>query len=123
MPDIVWDDVTDAFPNDAALAAIAAGAAAGPLAVANGLSAWAFGGSTSGKYKYARVLVAAHYAMHSGSGGTPVAGPVISEATKSISRTYAQLNKNAGTDWSSTTYGQQYAELVRTSAARWPRVM
>jgi hypothetical protein len=119
MADITWADVTAAFPNDTALAAVTEPAAAGPLAVANNLAASSFGADT---YTYARVLVAAHYASRgNGGGGSAPAGPLVSESADNISRSYAASAVGGSSDWSTTSYGQLYAALVRTSRARLPR--
>jgi hypothetical protein len=117
MADITWADVTAAFPNDTALAAVTEPAAAGPLAMANNLSSAAFGSET---FTYARVLVAAHYATRGNRGGVPSAGPLTSESADNISRSYGAASNTS--DWATTSYGQLYATLVRTSRARLPRM-
>ncbi len=120
MADITWADVTAAFPNDTALAAVTEPAAAGPLAVANNLSSSAFGSET---FTYARVLLAAHHATRNRAGGAAgPAGPLTSESADNISRSYAAQVGSSSSSLSSTSYGQLYSELVRTSRARMPRM-
>lgn len=125
---ITWADVTAAFPKDAALAAITTPAEQeGPLVAANSLNGCVFGV----REKYARVLVAAHYATLglgqsvTGGGGTVgYAGAITSERVGGISRSYGVNGGTAtGASWGATTYGQRYLDLVRTSRARWPVVM
>lgn len=76
------------------------------------------GGEDSARLRRARMLLAAHMASTGGSGGDVIAGPVISETTGGISRTYAQVVSGDG--YEGTTYGQELARLIRTSAARIP---
>lgn len=85
-----------------------------------------FGGEDAQRLRMARIFLAAHIATLNSYGGTVLAGPVISETAGDISRSYALANayitdgeKNA---WSATSYGQMYAMLIRTSAARMPKV-
>ncbi len=70
----------------------------------------------------ARAYLAAHYATISLSGGDVTAGPVISEETGGIKRTYALVD---GSDIAAggTTYWNLFKFLVRTSKARMPRVI
>ena len=87
------------------------------------LSVSLLGGEESARLRRARVLLAAHMAtMTGGEGGAVIAGPVLSESTGSISRSYANLIGAAGRDFSGSSYGDEYVRLVRHSAARLPRV-
>ncbi len=76
-------------------------------------------------YKLVRLYLAAHFGTLSipGESGSAVAGPVISETVGGISRTYALVSDAAASTFSSTTHGQMYAFLIRTSRARLPRVI
>ena len=87
--------------------------------MANNLSSSSFGAEI---YTYARMLVAAHHATRNSAGGSAPAGPLTSEAADNISRSYAASANGSASDWSSTSYGQLYATLVRTSRGRLPRM-
>ncbi len=118
MADIVWTDVTD-FASE--LSTVDSDAQVVILAYVNdALSVSAFGGETSPKLKLARIYLAAHVGTLS-RGGTPMAGPVTSETDGTIARSYAARAIANPSDWDSTSYGQLYAALVRTSRARLPR--
>ncbi len=117
MADIIWTDVVD-FASE--LSALDSEAQTAILAYVNdALSPKAFGGEDSPKLKLARIYLAAHVGTLSRGGGGP-SGPVTSETAGNISRTYAAAG-GAPSDWSSTSYGQLYIALVRTSRARLPR--
>lgn len=78
---------------------------------------------TASAYKLARLYLAAHFGTLSipgEAGGAPVAGPVVSESVGGISRTYALVSDASNSTFSTTTHGQMYAFLVRTSKARLP---
>jgi hypothetical protein len=119
---ITWSDVLARFPSDAALAAIdpdVAGAAWAELA--NGLSASYFGGEDGQKYKTARILYAAHCALAgggTGGSGNQAAGPVIAESEGGVSRSYAVTQTSLGGGHGTTSYGQLFDALVRSSPRR-----
>lgn len=123
MAIIGWPDVTAHAPE---LSSIALNAQTDYLAMAN---TWvdvnAFDGEDGPKTKMARIWVAAHFATLDKLRGTAIAGPVLSESRGGLSRSYAnltQMSMAAGL-FGQTTYGQNYATLVRTSAAaRMPTV-
>lgn len=80
---------------------------------------------TAEAYRMARLYLAAHFGTMSvpgAAGDVPVAGPVVSETVGGISRTYALVSDASDPTFSTTTHGQMYAFLVRTSKARLPRV-
>lgn len=84
-----------------------------------------FDGEDGPKTKLARIYIAAHLATLDRMRGSAAAGPVISESRGGLSRSYAnttQMSVASGL-FGQTTYGQNYATLVRTSAAaRMPTV-
>lgn len=121
MADITWADVTGIAGE---LTAVPVSAQTDILAYVNTTLAVAmFGGEDSPKLRMARIYRAAHMATLLTSGGSVTAGPVTSETVgaNSISRSYG-AGSGSSSDWDSTPYGRQYAMLVRTSSARWPRV-
>lgn len=120
MAAIAWDDVTARFPSDAALAAVDPDAGAAWAELANGLSASYFGGEDSAKYKTARILYAAHFALGGGMSGdgAAVAGPVISESEGGVSRSYAHTSAAIAASHGTTSYGRLFDELVRSSPRR-----
>lgn len=84
-----------------------------------------FDGEDGPKTKLARIYIAAHFATLDKQRGTTTAGPVISESRGGLSRSYANLTQMsvAAGLFGQTAYGQNYATLVRTSAAaRMPTV-
>ncbi len=81
-----------------------------------------FGGENAPKTRLARIYLAAHFGALFKAGSTPLAGPVISEATGGVTRAYALINVPIAGSLGSTTYGQLYSGLVATSLARLPRV-
>lgn len=72
----------------------------------------------------ARCFIAAHfgyYWINNGDGDT-IAGPVIGEATGDVSRQYAMLSNLQAYPFSTTSYGQQYEQIVRLApGTRLPR--
>ncbi len=119
MADIAWSDVT-AFASE--LSTVDSGAQTDILAYVNDtLSPKAFGGEASPKLRLARIYLAAHVGTLSQSGGSAKAGALTSETADDISRTYAAGVIANPSDWNSTSYGQLYAAIVRTSRARLPR--
>jgi hypothetical protein len=120
MADIAWADVIARYPGDAALAAVDPGAGDSWAKLANGLSAKFFGGDDSEKYKTARILYAAHFALGGGGGGgAAAAGPVTSESEGGVTRSYAVTSTAAiSGSHASTSYGRLYDELVRSSPYR-----
>jgi len=121
MADIAWTDVTARFPNDAELAAVDPDVAgAGWAALANGLSASFFGGKDSEKYKTARILYAAHFALGGGTGGGQVAaGPVIEQTEGGVTERYA-VTSTTSVDGvhNATSYGRLFDELMRSCPRR-----
>lgn len=123
MSAILWTDVT-AIASE--LTSVALAAQDMYLALANTfINVAMFDGEDGPKTKLARIYVAAHFATLDRLRGTAIAGPVISESRGGLSRSYAnltQMSMAAGL-FGQTTYGQNYATLVRTSAgARMPTV-
>ncbi len=122
MAAIVWADVTGIA---AELATVPVLAQTDLLAYVNtALAVGVFGGETSPKLRLARIYLAAHLATLLTTGGVKSAGPVTSETVgaDSISRSYGGSGSDSRSEWELTAYGRQYASLVRTSSARWPRV-
>lgn len=120
---ITWSQVTDRFPDDAALANVDEDV--GELwATDAGLLSGSFFGA---RYELAQILWAAHHALATGpngaSGGAAgVAGPVTSRSEGGVSESYAAWSSgaNAASDpwWSRTTYGQMFAALLRSAPGR-----
>lgn len=126
MAAVTWTDVVTKLPAPE-LADFPAGAEDPTLAqddilafVHETLTVSALGGEESARLRRARMLLAAHLATVGATDGTVVAGPVISESTGRISRTYAQIVQDS--DFSGSSYGQEFSRLIRTSPARLPRV-
>ncbi len=120
MAAVVWQDVVDKLPAPE-LSALGEDAQDDILTfVHETLNAARLGGEASARLRRARMLLAAHMATVGGLGGSVAAGPVISESTSRISRTYAQI-MTAG-NFSASSYGQEFARLVNTSPARLPMV-
>lgn len=115
MADIAWQDVLDAFPTDAQLAAM-------PPALTNviiervntEISATFFGGSESAKFKLARFAMAAHMALTM-LPANAAAGPVTAETIDDLSRSYAVTVTGSH---ASTGYGQTFDDLARSSPYR-----
>jgi hypothetical protein len=119
MADIVWTDVTDMFPLDAALAALPGPAQDNILDyVNNGLSPRYFGGKDSGKFKLARIYWAAHLAVAPGVGGAAAAGPVTAKSEGGVSIQYGWSGSSMSGGNGSTSYGRLFDELVRSSPYR-----
>lgn len=120
IPDITWDDVAE-VATELADDAVDPGAQDTILAYVN--DAFNPNAFKDPAMKLARILLAAHVAtMTALSGGSGVAGPVLSESAGGLSRTYADLVSGTSSGFTGTSYGDQLAFLMRTSRARWPRV-
>lgn len=120
MDPITWPQVVNL---DATLADVPENAQVWILAFANkALNPKMF---TPEAYKLVRLYLAAHFGTLSvpGASGSAVAGPVISESVGGITRTYALTSDASASSFSSTSHGQMYAFLIRTSKARLPRVI
>lgn len=120
MTAITWSDVTN---KAAELADVAVDAQTDYLALANTfLNVSMLDGEDGPRTKLARIYLAAHFATLDRLRGTSIAGPVVSESRGGLSRSYANLTQMslASGLFGQTTYGQNYATLVRTSRARWP---
>jgi hypothetical protein len=117
---VEWNDVVTKLPAPE-LAALPEPAQEDILEfVHETLNVAALGGEGSARLRRARMLLAAHLAHVTGSGGSVAAGPVISESTGRISRTYAEVLTSG--DFSGSSYGQEFTRLVRnTPACRLPR--
>lgn len=116
MADVVWPDVV---ALDSSLSAVEPWAQTLFLDEANALNADAFDGANGPRFRLARVFLAAHRGRRlldvANSGGA--AGPVTSEDVGGMSTTYAApaAGSTAGGDFELTAWGQQYAELCRSS--------
>lgn len=120
MTAIVWTDVT---AHAAELADVGLAAQADYLSLANTfLNVSMLDGEDGARTKMARIYIAAHFATLDRLRGTSVAGPVVSESRGGLSRSYANLTQMSVASglFGQTTYGQNYATLVRTSRTRWP---
>ena len=127
MAAITWAHVV---AHASALATVNADQQADLLAFVNAhVNAGAFGGEDAYRTKLARVYLAAHLASLPGagvaSGGAHAAGPVTSESTGGVSRSYAAAASSAGAGggtWGETIWGRRYLALLNGSRAAWPRV-
>ncbi len=126
MAAITWVDVVGVPGNPGPapeLASVGTAAQELYLALANDfVNVAMFDGEDGGRTKLARVYIAAHFATLDKLRGTSIAGPVISESRGGLSRSYANLTQMSMASglFGQTTYGQNYATLVRTSRARFP---
>lgn len=121
MAIIAWTDVTALAVE---LSSVAVSAQTLYLALANDwLNVSMFDGEDGPRTKMARIYIAAHFATLDRLRGLAVAGPVISESRGGLSRSYANLFMTHVTQglFGTTTYGQNYEGLVRTSRARFPK--
>lgn len=84
-----------------------------------------FGGETGYKLKLARIFLAAHIAATTplGGGGGAAGGAITSETVGGVSRSYAAPVNMSGSGYQSTSYGQTFDGLIRTSLARLPLVI
>ena len=102
------------------MSTVVAGAQTDILAVANTLlTVSLFGGEASAKTKLARIYIAAHLGTLELIGTTGAAGPITAESAGGLSRQYgsAAAAVTSG-EWGSTTFGQKYVALCRTTPAR-----
>jgi len=121
MASILWSDV-EAFAPE--LSTIDTVAQTGILAFVNtGLNIDILGGEAHAQLRMARIYLAAHFGTLSSQGGAAAAGPVTSESEGGVSRSYANLMSSGGGALGSTSYGQLYEFIVRTSPARYPFVI
>jgi hypothetical protein len=121
---ITWADLVGKLPA-AELADVALAVQTDILAfVHETLNVAALGGESSARLRRARMLLAAHLAtITSGDGGSVTAGPVLSEKTSRIERTYANIISSSDSGFSGSSYGDEFARLIRTApGARLPRV-
>ncbi len=82
-----------------------------------------FGGNEGVTVRFARILLAAHYATAMRRGRRGAVGPVTSEAAGDLRHSFglvALASKDAALG--STTYGQQYLGLLQASPASGPWV-
>lgn len=78
-----------------------------------------FGGETGGKYKLARLYLAAHHGRLALPGDADTAGPVVSESVGGIAASYAATaGSEDGEGLGATRWGRLYRAEVRTSSAR-----
>ncbi len=122
MASISWSDVTAHAPE---LSTVSAGAQTDILAHVNvALLVTEFGGEDAPKTKMARIYLAAHLATMAAQGAAGAAGPVQSESAGGLSRTYAVgAAALAGGDYETTSYGQAFRALARTTPARIPMLL
>lgn len=79
-----------------------------------------FGGEDAAQLKMLRAYAAAHYAAPIVV-GLSLSGPVTSERTDNIERSYSKTNDSYGGRWAGTQYGQIAAMIISFSPARLPR--
>ena len=121
MAAISWTDVTN---HAAELSSVSSGAQSDILAYVNTvLVPGEFGGEESPTLKLARIYLAAHKATTGpASGGAAAAGPVLSEKAGELSRTYALIQATQG-EFSGSSYGSIFMDLIRRSPARAARLL
>lgn len=125
MANIVWTDITTAWPTDTQLAAVAVPFQNLILDYVNKeLNVALFGGEEASKTKLARMYLAAHFgkmvpiAVATGAGGT-IAGPVTSSSAGGLTRGFANLLSAGGAGtFGQTGYGQEFQALLDTTVAR-----
>lgn len=116
--DIVWPDIVNL---DSILGNVDPGAQLRILEYANvALKVSEFDGEGSPKIRLARMYLAAHHGTLSIRGGSK-AGPVTGQTVGPISRSYGSMTSGDSL-YNSTTWGQAFLQLVRTSPARLPCV-
>lgn len=72
------------------------------------------------KYDMACAYLAAHYGTLSKNKGQGPGGPISSESTGRVSRSYAVAPKTArDDDYTTTIYGQRYLAIVNSLPERW----
>jgi len=117
MADIEWCDVVE---YDQSLSEVSNGTQLVILGhVNNYLDVSLFGGEDDDTVKLLRILLAAHIGTMALRGGSGATGPISSESTGGISRSYAVAMTSSGS-LGSTTHGQTFTEIIRNSAARAP---
>jgi hypothetical protein len=119
MAAIAWSDVTN-FASG--LSSVSSGAQTVILAHVNEtLDTEKWGGESSPKLKYARILLAAHFGTLTLQGASAGGGfgIVTGESAGGLSRQYLAFSPD-GTDptFDKTVYGQQYRTLLRGTMAR-----
>lgn len=125
MSNIVWTDLTTAWPTDTQLAAVAVPFQNLILDYVNKeLNVALFGGEDASKTKLARMFLAAHFgkmvpvAVATGAGGS-VAGPMVSSSAGGLTRSFGSLMAAGGAGtFSQTAYGQEFQSLLATTVAR-----
>lgn len=116
MAAIAWVDVVAFAPL---LSTVAEDAQVDILAYVNqAIDTSLFGGESSPMLRMARIFLAAHFGSMPGQSSTGAVGPVTSESAGGLSRSYAQTVATGSSSFESTTYGQQYVELCKRTAAR-----
>lgn len=119
MAAIAWTDVVSMFPDDSALAELPVSAQNAILAYVNTqLSRTFFGGEESPKLRLARIYWAAHSAISGGEGGSVTAGPVTMRSEGGVTEQYASGGASTSGVNGSTSYGQLFDQLMRSSPRR-----
>lgn len=114
MSAITWADVTARAPELSTLDPVVQAAILADVTVL--LSVDAFGD----KYTMAACALAAHLGTLSKNKGQGPSGPITSESTGRVSRSYASAPQKArDDDYSATTYGLRYLSIVATLPGRW----
>lgn len=119
MAAIVWGDVTAHAPH---MSTVSSTAQTDILAHVNTLlSVSNFGGESSAKTRYARILLACHFGQSQINAASGAAGAVISKKLGDMSIGYADPSGSlsvAGSPYASTIYGKTYLAIVRNTVAR-----
>lgn len=87
------------------------------------LNCAAFGGEDSAKTRLARIYLAAHLGTVSLLALTGSSGPVTSETEGSVSRSYGDGSSAFASIYGTTSWGQLYLSLLRSSTAALPFVL
>lgn len=118
---ISWSNVVAHAPE---LSVVSSSAKTDILAYVNeSLAVELFDGEDGPKTKLARIYLAAHLgAGVAVSGGATAVGAVTSESAGGLARSYGQALVVDVASFGSTSYGQAYLQLVRSSACRVPFV-
>lgn len=121
MAPITWNDVLAHAPE---LTSVSNAARTDLLDYVNrDIDPELFDGETGPKTKLARIYLAAHLgAGVAASGGSTSVGSITAETAGGLSRSYGQPASLSVASLGSTSYGQAYLQILRSSAARVPFV-
>lgn len=117
MAAITWANVVKFVPSLSTVDAEVQNALLAHVNILLDVNRW--GGEESPKLRLGRIYVAAHFATLAvkGASGLNGAGPLASSTASKLSRSWSQVNVAVYGTWATTTWGQLYWSLVRTTTA------